>query len=411
MSSPYKKPSLIMIKQKILYLDGVRGLASFIVVIHHFLLAFYPAHLTGNAHETNLGNGALELFFSKSPFNVFIGGNFAVCIFFVLSGYVLSYKLFEKSNDYILFYSIKRYFRLFLPVAFSILLAHLLLKLSFNYSGEVGIMAKSDWWFKSFWSGNPTTSFLFESLLYKVFFNQDTFYNTAIWSIGIELIGSYLLFIMLSINHLSRNNISLSILGMFLVFFIGDYPYYCCFFGGLIVKQLGENTNAKLRESLVKYSTLLFALGIYLGSFPISEQYQGYFYSQIHSIFKLKSPVGYHIFGSILFLGGLVFNENIQKIFSGKLLVFLGKISFSLYLLHSLVLVTWASFFFLFLNPKIGYHLAFLSSLASSIVLLLFLSDLMTKYIDEPSMKFSDTISNWIHSRILKLKNKENSNT
>ncbi|WP_443147193.1 acyltransferase family protein [Paenibacillus sp. KACC 21273] len=79
--------------QKLKYLDGLRGLAALIVVISHFVVAFYPSLYNGSIDSVHTQK-SLELWISKSPFNLFYNGNFAVCVFFVLSGYVLSYKFF-----------------------------------------------------------------------------------------------------------------------------------------------------------------------------------------------------------------------------------------------------------------------------------------------------------------------------
>ena len=79
--------------KKIRYLDGLRGLAAFEVVFHHFILAFYPALFAGPGVPTHLAPGQ-EVFVSGSVLNLLYDGNFAVCIFFVLSGYVLSHKFF-----------------------------------------------------------------------------------------------------------------------------------------------------------------------------------------------------------------------------------------------------------------------------------------------------------------------------
>ena len=84
--------------RKIKYLDGLRGLAAFVVVFHHFILAFYPALFFGDNATPHLRAG-LEAFVSGTPINLLYNGNFAVSIFFVLSGYVLSYKFFVRKKS------------------------------------------------------------------------------------------------------------------------------------------------------------------------------------------------------------------------------------------------------------------------------------------------------------------------
>lgn len=85
--------------QKLNHWESLRGLAAMTVLFGHFFSTFYPA--LGNAdikfiHTKN----AIELFIAKSPLNILYSGNFGVCIFFILSGYVLNcrYVLFAYAS-------------------------------------------------------------------------------------------------------------------------------------------------------------------------------------------------------------------------------------------------------------------------------------------------------------------------
>ena len=82
--------------KKMIYLDGIRGLAAFIVVISHYIQVFYPAALNGNQQQAHF---KWDIWYGHSPINLFYNGQLAVCLFFVLSGYVLSVKMFEKELD------------------------------------------------------------------------------------------------------------------------------------------------------------------------------------------------------------------------------------------------------------------------------------------------------------------------
>ena len=69
------------------FLDGVRGVAAFFVFIQHYVGSFDL-----NVHEHGFGESGTYYYFASFPFVriIFNGGNPAVAIFFVLSGYVLS---------------------------------------------------------------------------------------------------------------------------------------------------------------------------------------------------------------------------------------------------------------------------------------------------------------------------------
>src|ERR1035437_10886835 len=100
---------------KISYLEGIRGLAALLVFFHHFSLAFYPAFFTHDPGASHL-NG-LEVQYGTSVFSVFSNGNFCVCIFFVLSGFVLSRKYFQSNTFSVLLSGAQRRFvRLYIPI-------------------------------------------------------------------------------------------------------------------------------------------------------------------------------------------------------------------------------------------------------------------------------------------------------
>ena len=69
---------------KIIPLEGLRGIASIIVVFDHFILAFLPQR-HGYLDETYT-----DITLVGSPVFVIINGTAAVTIFFALSGYVLA---------------------------------------------------------------------------------------------------------------------------------------------------------------------------------------------------------------------------------------------------------------------------------------------------------------------------------
>lgn len=86
--------------QKRLYLEGLRGLLSLIVVVHHFILLFQPLVFLGSNNPDDFKTRPLSgsILLANTPLNLFMNGNWAVCMFFVMSGYVLSVKYFQTSN-------------------------------------------------------------------------------------------------------------------------------------------------------------------------------------------------------------------------------------------------------------------------------------------------------------------------
>lgn len=109
---PHRLPSL----------DGARGLASLIVLIHHCALTvpeFANLYLAGYIPA----EGTLLWWINATPLKIFTAGGEAVLLFFVLSGLVVSLPVLKsKTFDWAAYY-ITRTLRLWLPVAASLLLA------------------------------------------------------------------------------------------------------------------------------------------------------------------------------------------------------------------------------------------------------------------------------------------------
>jgi len=72
--------------------DGLRGLTAITVFLAHFFVAFFPRgfdHLYPGLQTSPATDGTIEHILRLPFISILWNGNF-VCIFFVLSGYVLS---------------------------------------------------------------------------------------------------------------------------------------------------------------------------------------------------------------------------------------------------------------------------------------------------------------------------------
>jgi hypothetical protein len=70
------------------YLDGLRGVAAFFVVLHHFLLDWFPSLVY------SYGSSPDNRYLFQLPFiRIIYSGGGMVSTFFVISGYVLSRKV------------------------------------------------------------------------------------------------------------------------------------------------------------------------------------------------------------------------------------------------------------------------------------------------------------------------------
>ncbi|MFT4020946.1 MAG: acyltransferase family protein, partial [Acinetobacter sp.] len=130
--------------------ESIRGLACLAVVFSHLSLSFYPyLHKFGRDDHAR---GQWDYFIHHSPFAFWYSGTAAVFVFFVLSGYVLTYAILKNQNvpKKVLEMSLKRYPRLAIPAFGSCIL----IWLAFSLTDISSLWINS--WLRSFTTENIT---------------------------------------------------------------------------------------------------------------------------------------------------------------------------------------------------------------------------------------------------------------
>ncbi|MCU6797397.1 acyltransferase [Paenibacillus sp. WQ 127069] len=383
---------------RIEYLEGLRGLAALVVVICHFVGAFYPALISGNAQEIHTQRG-WELFIAKSPLNIFYNGNFAVCIFFVLSGFVLTRHYFSnysnQNNGIITSSAVRRYPRLLIPIFFSVLLVYVCMKLSLFGNVETSEFTYSTWWLGTFWKFDSTFIDVIKFSFYDVFISSNSKYNTVLWTMYYEFIGSFLVFAAaLIIGKMKNRSIIYCIL---ILLFIKTY--FLAFIFGLILSDIFSSVDLNKKLVGKKTQVLLLMVGIFLGSYPTLINVNGTLYSFLALNFVLSSMF-YHIIGAFFVLIVLLNSKRLQKILSLKPFLFLGKISFSMYLMHTIIIGTFSCFVFIKIMHLFTYSVSVSISFISSMIVIFIVSYFYNIYVDQNGVRFSM----YLYNRIFKKK-------
>lgn len=383
--------------EKIKYLEGARAVAALIVVFNHFIAAFFPAMYSAKFNDVHVT--LFEAHILLSPFNIFFQGNFAVCIFFIISGFVLSYGFFKfKDSHWIISRAIRRYFRLLIPVSFIIFLGYLGMKFSLFYTVNVVKISHSTW-LAALWNFSPSFLGMLGSAFYRVFFSYDNSYNTVLWMMTYEFLGSFLIFTILAFFGRSKFRyvvyISLSIL-----FIMKFETYYLAFILGMVMSDIySKKDNIFEKNFGTVLSAILGLIGLLLGSYPMGVLMNNTTYALLNLNFILNPAVFWHVIGAFLFLVAIFSSGKLKTIFSNRKLVFLGEISFSIYLVHVLVLSSFSCYLFLILYPHLSYLLSFIIIFILSIPLIIFVAYFVTKYIDRPGIRFSYLVYDFVFPR------------
>lgn len=372
-------------------LDGLRGVAAFAVVISHIFYAYYTyLHIgVGATHSSTF-----EATLFHSPFSFFYRGNFSVAIFFVISGYVLSRSFFQNySYKGLKNSALKRYFRLGIPVFASVMLSYLLIQMHLYPAREITING---------WIGSLITqpaSFigaLKEGVYSAIFFGERS-YNYVLWTIQIELIGTFLLFTYLALFGANRYRLIIAVILCILMItgMRATGLYLSLFLIGALF-----NTSNKLN-----YQAILVPIGVLLALYLGGYQWRSSSYSsladmavwvQSNTWVVFHWPIFFPCAGACLLVYLVTQNKTLDQLLNLKIFQWLGKISYALYLIHPLVLSSVGLSTYLWLIKTNSYLFATMVSGITIIIISCSIAELFYRYVDKPATRWSARFSKWI---------------
>jgi peptidoglycan/LPS O-acetylase OafA/YrhL len=391
---------------KIAYLDGIRGVAALLVFFHHFLLAFYLGYFNPDFAGTHLNK--LEVRYGKSVFSVLSNGHFMVCIFFVLSGFVLSRKYFRTNNFEVIVSSAhRRFLRLYIPISATLIISYILLKAGFYYNVQAAPITHSEWWLGALWQfPEPPLVKLWHCLKVETMFFKDSSFDTSLWTMAIELTGSFFVFAFLAFTHNIRNRFVILLVVLYFCK-LTEQPLMAAFVLGIGFNYV-EPRAAKLNKPLTLFIVLLLlAAGLTFGSYPSTWEIKGTLYDHLPEwIFQYK--IWFHVIGAFFVVLAFALSPVLQRIISMKLFRFLGYISFAFYLLHPLVIGSFSCYLFLHIYERWGYNHSALFVFFATIAVCVVVSWLMTRFVDDPGIRFSKYVyERWFKKRPTLVENSE----
>lgn len=377
---------------KLSYLEALRGCAALIVVMTHFAAAFTPFAVFGPPYEPHY---AFEHLLTSTPLSLTVAGHFAVCLFFVLSGYVLSLPYVggesERKNDSLVAAIIKRPIRLGGLVMTTMFLSVVLSESGMYHNQTASSISGSQPWFSNFFSEalyHSPKELVCAALLP---FSEGYIYNPPLWTIEKELYGSFLTYGFLILFRQSK----LRFLAYLAAITLFRDSLYHGFLVGILVADF-QKSNPAIWLSLMRTHlwAIVLVLGIFFASVPNyseSSKSTSWVYSWLPEIQFVGG--GYAMLGATFFFLGVLLSQKIQRVLAGTALTFLGKVSFAVYAVHFLVLASVTSWLFVCLRPYIDYGPALLIAAACYFVVTLLVGILLTSCIDEPITRLANRVA------------------
>lgn len=366
-------------QQRLSSLDGLRGIAAVVVLIHHALLTI-PGFADSYYELSNRDQFSLAWVLSYTPLHGFWAGEEAVYLFFVLSGMVLAIPVLRSGRQFSwVSYYPRRLIRLYLPLFAAIAFGAFLVFLFPRIQGpDLGA-----------WMNARKGPYTIPALLKDVtLVSGPSGIISPLWSLTWEIAFSLLLPLFVLFAVVARGLWWMKLLGAFSLIFVGStlglpalffLPIFAV--GTILISEWDRVTIAaeKLDRSpwgwptMIVLATLLTTLNWSLLGIGVPESL---------ILFTRWVPVA----GVAMFVVIGALYAPVRTFLVSRPVAWLGTISFSLYLVHEPLLIS-ARLATSTMPPWVGILMA--------IPLAFIVAWLFTRYIEQPSHR----ASKWVGKR------------
>jgi peptidoglycan/LPS O-acetylase OafA/YrhL len=387
------------------FLDGMRGYASLVVFVSHFAEPFRPAKELGYGYSDNTH------LFQLPIIRLFHSGIPMVSIFFVVSGYALSYRplalirhgLWADLLDNMSSAIFRRGMRLFLPATISTFIVLLTIGLGIDdFSGYrtlpgfiearpkhlANILEQfTDW-------ARFVTLELMNPWSWRIL---DYRYDSHLWTIPIEFRASIVLFLVIIGLARTRTAVRFTLAAASFVYCMWFEKWeVSLFIGGMCMAEM-QQIQLERGVLLIRRAWLAIFIwptviicGLFLLSFPIrhSAETPGFMMLSVLS----SNYWNWHTYGAILVVWSASNCGILQKPFATPFAGYLGRISYAMYLVHGptlhsvgygIVSVIWE-----YLGPE-HHQLGLVTSFVLIAPIVFWVADIFWRTVDEPSMRIA----------------------
>jgi peptidoglycan/LPS O-acetylase OafA/YrhL len=364
-------------------LDGLRGLASLVVAIHHLLLCLAPLSLV-YFDPLKVERGTKAWWLGFTPLHAAWAGGEAVYLFFVLSGFVLARPFLEGRSGSWRAYFVKRIPRLYIPVwvavGFALATIWIVPRIPAGLPG---------------WLGSHQTKISQSQLLDDLVLIRGPagWSTTVLWSLRSEVIFSLSLPVWIAMGSMLRRW-RVQALGLFLVLYLAVLPYrndtwtvYRHYIAILVVGVVLASMRTLVPSWLVRpLRTKFGALGgglfiILLVTWRWTRPGLGWAGPTSWRPYLIALDELTVLVAATMAIIWSVECSLWRRVLETPLLQYLGSRSYSLYLIHEPVVVAYA-------YARRG-HPAVLGLLTIALPIALLISEVFYRLVEQPSLRLA----------------------
>ena len=398
------------------------------VVLHHGAISHDYALYSGLPADSRF-DGDLAL--SGMPFLLVAAGDFAVSLFLVLSGFVLAHSYLHSTLGTV-GAVVKRYARLTIPIAATSLvsLATAVATPGFALPGAVG-------------AGRSAADLVaaLRTCLMEAFYGStiggihEPSYNGVLWTIPIEFQGSLLLVALFAVARFvakatakPERVVDFAGAGALLLLLATWHSRLGLFGAGATLYWLFGPHRPQRRDLATWAGRVIVVLALFLGTMPDSPQRIEIYDALIRLIgfspetattqtlvhplaasFGWKDPLFYrvtpiglwHSIGAVLLLFGALRDVAWRRLLERPLCLWLGEVSFPLYLIHSTVYrVVGLPLHGVFVGAGFGYGTSSLFAIAAYVAASLVAAHLLARTVEEAAVRWADRLGRTVDASV-----------
>jgi peptidoglycan/LPS O-acetylase OafA/YrhL len=325
-------------RSKLIELEALRGVAAMMVLFHHFLLVIAP-----RLHGRNFPDDPIALV--RTPLFALVNGTAAVAMFFVLSGFVLTFRAMENRHwSGLLVGALKRWPRL-VPLAATVnVLSAILLML--------GLYQDRTWFGTSAFKQGTGISVIGSALaegVFSTFFDGSANFNSVLWTMHYELFGNFVAYATALVLIFQRSFARAMAIGAIVILLTatmtgkGGFYYAMPVAGVLIARIYVERITIASALNFMNPWRVPIALGA-AGLAVVLCGYDGYskpvgFYTFMARFEWSDTEPLVHGIAAVVILLLVLFCDPLRRCLAGPTAALVGRLSFPIYLVHLPILL------------------------------------------------------------------------
>jgi peptidoglycan/LPS O-acetylase OafA/YrhL len=377
--------------QRMVFFDGLRGVAALGVVLSHLVQHFYVPLYAPEAEDR------INLLIASTPLTAFYNGQFSVWIFFVLSALVLSASV-DRDNFPLVATMVRRYVRLTLPI-----LAVTFLILVIAHAGLMAteLVVDSAPLAAGLYPPDfaPGLGYWLTNSLFGIYITGMSDFENVLWTMKVEIWGSLYVFVLWRFTRSRKLRMGICAISFLALNALPDHSSFqglALFPIGVLIYDIAKNSFAEHRGwSLPTWGGLaVLFLGILFGAWRVKEPAipgadviaQG-----LHAILpfiKMNRGEAQQL-GAVLVVFAVAMTPVLQRALSTLPFRFLGAVSFPLYLCHVPIMATVGCVVFALSYSAWNTEIAALITVLATTCVALGVASLLTLAVERPSIRLS----------------------